>query len=105
MPRNQCEDLDLGLELTAADEASCSNEEDTCCSDITDPDPDPDPDDMCSAIDGYSCAPPRYCTSSEISENNLASCSEFDITRFGYRDYSPPGVVLVCCANQDVIRR
>ena len=69
---------------------------------ITDPDPNPNPDDMCSTIDGYRCVPPEYCRTSEIGENNLASCSEFDIIPF--RDYSPR-IVMVCCANQDIIRR
>ena len=50
-------------------------------------------DKMCSSIDGYTCASSTRCRATVISENNLASCPDVNITSIG----------MICCANKDIL--
>ena len=63
VPENRCGGKKVaqdGLEVSAAFEAICPNEEDTCCTESNIIRTYPE-DIMCSAIDGYTCASPTNC--------------------------------------------
>jgi hypothetical protein len=85
------EDALVGLEVSAAVQANCPNEEDICCSDDEIIQTYPE-DIMCSAIDGYICASPFNCRTAEINENNLASCSDVDDT-------------MICCSEDKITQK